>query len=181
MNQFNRRSHLGHAILALALLLVAGAAGAQTAGTRVTPCDAATPNNALCVSWTHDGKNVDGTPASALTYRVEQKFGTGAYSTVATGLTASQYYAKNLAIGSYTIRVFANCATAGCVESNASNAPTGSATAPPVQPNAPVIIIAATIRADGPPTYRIVHSVTLRPNEVVFAAPASMRPLFASR
>jgi hypothetical protein len=92
-----------------------------------------------------------------------------------------QYYARNLAPGSYTFRVYVGCTNVGCVESLPSNAASKDATAVPIQPNTPVIIIAATIRADGPPSYRVIQSVTLRPNEVVFAAPAAMRPLFASR
>ena len=165
--------------ITIALLLFAGSAYAQTA-TRVTPCSATTPNNALCLSWTQDGKDTNGNAITGITYRLTQKLGSGTTTTVANNITALQYYATGLAPGSYTFIVYANCATC-TAESNGSNAATGSATAIPVIPNAPVIIIAATIRADGPPTYRIIQSVTLKPNEVVFAAPAAMRPLFASR
>lgn len=165
----------------VALLCLVGVAKAQAA-TRATPCDPATPNNALCLTWAAPTTNTDGTPTVlALTYRVEMKAGSGSYSNAVANLTATQYYAKNLAPGTYTFRVYANCSAAGCVESPASNAAAKDATPIPIQPNAPVIIIAATIRANGPPTYRIIQSVTLKPNEVVFAAPASMKPLFASR
>lgn len=161
----------------IAALLLASVAQAQT---RVTPCSATTPNNALCITGTHDGKDTNGNAIAGVTYRIEQRTGTGAYAQVATGLTTLQYYAQNLTPGSYTFRAYANCATCTS-ESVASNAATGSATAIPVVPNTPVIIIAAVIRADGPPTYRIIQSVTLKANEVVFAAPAALRPLFASR
>lgn len=165
--------------LALLALLIAGPVFAQS-NARVTPCSATTPNNALCLSWTQDGKDTGGNAITGVTYRLTQKLGTGATTTVANNITASQFYAQNLTPGSYTFIVYANCATC-TAESAASNAATGSATPIPVVPNAPVIIIAATIRADGPPTYRIIQSVTLRPNEVVFSAPAAMRSLFVSR
>lgn len=168
------------AVLLCVLGMVASVAQAQTS-TRVTPCDAATPNNAICVSGAAVTTGTNGETLTGVTYRVEQKAGTGAYATVATGLTTLQYYAKNLSPGTYTFRAYANCATPGCVESAPSNEASKGATAIPVQPNTPVIIIAAVIRADGPPTYRIIQSVTLKPNEVVFAAPASMRSLFAAR
>ncbi len=154
---------------------------AQTAGTRVTPCNAATPNNAFCVTGTHDGKDTNGNAITGVTFRVQQKTGSGSYTTVATALTSLQYYATNLTPGTtYTWRVYASCA-ACTSESNASNEAGGTATAPPVVPTAPIIIVAATIRADGPPSYRIVYTVRPRDGEVVFVAPESMRPVFAAR
>lgn len=172
-----------HLIAVLALTLLAlcatGIARAQSS-TRSTPCDSATPNNALCVSWGAVTAATDGTAISGVTYRVEQRAGTsGSYATVANG-SALQYYAKGLNPGTYYFRVYANC-TACTSESAASNTANGAATPIPVVPTSPVIIIAATINANGPPTYRIIQSVTLRPNEVVFAAPASMRAVFANR
>lgn len=151
------------------------------AATRVTPCSATTPNNALCLAWTHDGKTMDGTTVSGVTFRMEQKFGTGAYATVASAIAGSQYFAQNLAVGTYTFRVFANCTAAPCIESSPSNETSKGATANPIQPTAPVLIIAATIRADGPPTFRIVYTVTPRAGEVIFVAPASLRPYVAAR
>lgn len=150
------------------------------AATRVTPCSATTQNNELCITGTAVTTDTNGNAITGVTYRVTQKFGTGTAANVATGLTALQYYAKNLAPGSYTFQVFANC-TACTAESAGSNAAAGSATPIPVVPSTPVIIIAATIRADGPPTFRVVYTVTPRPGEVVFVAPASLRPYVASR
>jgi hypothetical protein len=150
------------------------------AQTRSTPCDSATPNNALCVSWNAVATDTSGNAITGVSYRVEQRTGTsGNFATVGNA-SATQYYAKNLSPGTYYFRVYANC-SACTAESAASNTGSGAATAIPVIPNAPVIIIAATIRADGPPTYRIIQQVNLRPNEVVFAAPAAMRPMFANR
>lgn len=150
------------------------------AATRVTPCSAATANNEICITGAAVTTDTNGNAIAGVTYRVEQRAGTAAYATVATGLTQLQYLAKNLAPGSYTFRVFASCASC-TTESAASNATTGTATAIPVVPSTPVIIIAATINANGPPTYRILQSLTLAPNEVVLVAPASMKPLFAAR
>ncbi len=144
---------------------------------RVTSCDSATPNNAVCLTiQTPSTTATDGSALTGVTYRWEQKFGSGSYSTVLASTTSLQFYAKNLAVGTYTFRAFANCS--GCVESDSSNAVTGTST---VKPNAPVIIIAATIRADGPPTYKIIQSYNPKENEIVFVAPSSMRPLFAAR
>lgn len=173
-------------VVALAILGTLGfacieKANAQTAATRVTPCSATTQNNEICLAWTHDGKTVAGDAISGTTFRVEQKFGTGAYVAIATSLANKQLKVSNLAPGPYTFRVFANCSAAECIESVASNEAAKSATANPVQPSAPVLIIAATIRADGPPTYRIVYTVRPREGEIVFVAPDSMRPVFANR
>lgn len=181
MTRFDRFIH-GALLLAFFLCCagVSSLAYSQTSGTRSTPCSATTPNNAICITWTHNGKTDDGSASvTGVTFRVEQKFGTGAFATVGTGLTANQYYAQNLAVGTYTFRVYANCSNPACVESVASNEASKGATANPIQPSAPVIIIAALIREGQPPVYRIIQSVNLKPNEVVFAAPASMRPLFA--
>lgn len=135
--------------------IVAGVAHAQTS-TRVTPCDAATPNNALCVSGTAPTTNTDGTPVvPPLTYRVEQKSGTGAYATVATALATPQYYAKGLTPGTHTFRMFVNCTTCTS-ESAASNEASGTASANPRIPNPPIITIAVVISSDRAPVYRIL-------------------------
>lgn len=171
-----------HPILISALLLVSllgSFVQAQTA-TRVTPCNAATPNNALCVSWGAVATDLSGNPITGVTYRVERKLGSAAYATVQASTTTTQHYATNLAVGTHFFRVFANC-SACTAESAASNEASGAATVIPVIPSSPVIIIAATIRANAPPTYRIVYTVTPRNGEIVFVAPDSMRPVFASR
>jgi len=171
---------IGALALVLFVSCVVDIARAQAVPTtRVTTCDPATPNNALCVTWTAINTDTNGGAVTGVTYRVEQRTGTtGTFATVATG-AATQFYAKNLAPGTYFFRVYVNCT--GCIESVPSNTASKDATPNPIQPNAPVIIIAATIRAGQPPVYRIIQSVNLGPNDVVFAAPASMRPVFAAR
>lgn len=164
-------------LILVAFLMVCGAtAHGQN---RITPCSTTTPNNALCTTWGAVTTDVSGNPIAGVTYRVERKLGSAAYATVLASTTSTQYLATNLAVGTHFIRVFANC-SACTAESAASNEASGGATAIPVVPNSPVIIIAATIRADGPPIYRIIQSVTLKPNEIAFVAPASMRPLFTN-
>jgi hypothetical protein len=162
----------------LLALCITGIAQAQT---RVTPCSATTANNELCITGPAVTTGTNGEALQGVTYDVERRLGSGSYSTIATGLTSIQLYDKNLAPGTYTYRVYANCTNVGCVKSAASNAASGNATAVPIQPNAPTLIIVASISADRPPVYRIIQSVTLRPGEVVFAAPASMRSVFAAR
>jgi hypothetical protein len=175
------KEHRYIAALAIVLLgfCVAGIATAQTASTRVTPCDSATPNNAICLSWEMPATNTDGTPTVlAFTYRVErQTFTTPVTWTAVETVGVTRSYVKNLTAGNtYVFRVIA---IAGGVESAPSNTASKAIAAP--TPNAPVLIIAATINANGPPTYRIIQSVTLRSNEVAFVAPAAMRSLFVSR
>jgi hypothetical protein len=172
------KEHRYVAAFALVILAfcVTGVAEAQT---RVTACDAATPTNAICLSWEAPATNTDGTPTVlAFTYRVErQTFTTPASWTALETVNVTKSYVKNLTPGNtYVFRVIA---IAGGIESDPSNTASRAIAAP--KPNAPVIIIAATIRADGPPVYRIIQSVTLKPEEVVLVAPASMRALFVSR
>lgn len=171
------KEHRYIAALAIVLLgfCVVGIAQAQAA-TRVTPCSPTTANNELCMTWSAVTMRTDGLPTIfPVTYRLEQQIGAGAFTTVSTG-AATQAYLKNLAPGDYTYRVYA-------IENLVVSSPSATASKPIVQapPNAPVIIIAATIRANGPPTYRVIQSVTLKANEVVFVAPAAMRTLFVSR
>lgn len=166
-------------LLLIPALLLASSAFAQT---RSTQCDPATPNNAICFWWTAVTLDLDNKPLPApAVYRVQQRTGTaGAWSDVATSTGVLQYYAKNLAPGEYFFRVYANCA--GCTqEGSSSNTASKTATPNPVIPQAPVIIIAATIRAGKPPIYRVVYTVKPKADEVVFVAPESMRPLFANR
>lgn len=166
--------------IAVFALVLTGIAHAQAA-TRVTACDALTPTNALCITATAPTTYTDGTPITqSLSYRLEQKLGSGAFTAVGGSQGSPQFYVKNLAPGSYTFRMFATCAT-NCSESAASNAANGTAVAPIQTPNAPVIIIAATIRAGAPPLYRIVYTVKPRDGELVFVAPEVMRAVFASR
>lgn len=154
-------------------------ANAQAA-TRVTPCSTVTPPNAICVTWQGVTTDTSGNAITGANYRVERKLGSAAFATVQASGTATQYYATNLAVGTHFFRVFANC-SACTAESAASNETSAAATAIPVIPNSPVIIIAATIRDGQPPTYRIVYTVTPRAGEIVFVAPADMRSVFAAR
>jgi hypothetical protein len=156
------RSLISSALLCAALLACAGAVEAQTAppGTRATPCDPLTPNNAICVQITPSTTTTDGaTNTLPLTFRVEQQFNGGAWTQSATGLTTPRYYAKNLPIGSYVFRVYENCSP-NCTESlpTASNAK--DATVPIVQPNPPgaVLVVRVTISSDRAPVYRILGS-----------------------
>jgi predicted phage tail protein len=169
------REHRIVAILAAALLALC-CAGIATAQTRTTPCDAATPTNAVCIHWAAVTTRIDGLPTIfPVTYRVEQQTGTGAFATVSTG-AATQAYVKNLAPGEYTFRVFS---IENSKVSAASNAAGRSITQ--AAPEAPVIIIAATIRPGKEPTFRLIYTVTPRPGEVVFVAPASLRPYVVAR
>ena len=88
------KSHrfIGALALILFVFCVVGIARAQTSTTRATPCDPATPTNAVCVVWTPPATMVDGTPTVlALSYRVTRKLGTGTFTTL-TSTAVSQYY-----------------------------------------------------------------------------------------
>jgi predicted phage tail protein len=154
------RKHL----LALFLVFVVGTVGsvkAQTATTRVTPCNAATPNNALCVLWTAPANNTDGTPiVLALTYRVERLTQTNpaTWMTVNT-VSTTQAYVTNLAPGTYTFRVIA---IAGGKESDPSNSAAGTVATP--TPNPVVITIAVNISPDAPPTIVQVNGAQVYAN-----------------
>lgn len=171
------KDHRWIGVFALTILAfcVAGMARAQS---RVTPCNAATPTNAVCLQGTAPTTNTDGSPITgALTYRWEQRTApAGTWASIGTQASL-QKYVTGLAPGDYEWRAFA--INSSGLESGPSNVAGRAATNSP--PNAPVIIIAATIRDGQPPLYRIIQRVTLRQNEVVFIAPESMRPLFANR
>lgn len=144
-----------------ALLALSAPALAQT--TRSTPCNPATPNNALCVQWTPPTTYTDGTtiPSSVtLRFRVEQRVGlTGAWATAQNNITGvNTAYFQNLAPGTYYYRVYVNCSLSTCIESDASNIANKDATANPTIPNAPVITIAVVISPDPnvAPVYRIL-------------------------
>ncbi len=174
---FRNSNRAGFVALAIIGSLAFACIEKANAQTRVTPCNAATPTNAICLGGTAPTMRTDGTPITgALTYRWEQRLASGTFASIGTQ-AALQKYVTNLAAGTYEFRAYA--IEAGNTESSASNLASRDSTIAP--PNAPVIIIAATVYTDKPPTYRIIQSITLKPNEVVFAAPASMRPLFAAR
>lgn len=161
--------------LTIVALCFAGSVHAQAA-TRATPCSPTTQTNEICITWAAVVTHTDGLPTMfPVTYRVEQQVGSAAFTTVET-TSSLKSYVKNLAPGSYTFRVFA---IENAIVSDASNTASKSIIQAP--PNAPVIVIAATIRAGKAPVYRVVAMVTPAPNEVVFIAPESMRNLFASK
>lgn len=143
------------ALTAVALLSLSVSAHAQAA-TRATPCDPATPINAACISYS--AITVDNTRApltKPVSYIIEQRIGTnGLWSQVATG-TDTNYYAKNLAPGTYYFRVSATC-TPNCIPSLPSNVASKDSSDPPTQPASPIITIAVVISADHAPVYRIV-------------------------
>ena len=148
---------VGEFCLLVLALVCAGVAQAQS-GTRVTPCHAATPNNAICLLWTAPETNVDGTPTVLpLTYRVEHRVGTGAWATIVTSTSARQHYATSLAIGRHEFRVYVNCP--GCLESAASNVGARDATAPPIIPNPPALqVVQVVIGMDHAPVYLLTQS-----------------------
>ena len=163
------------ATLAIALLTLC-CVGIANAQARVTPCSPTTATNEVCIHWNAVTTRVDGLPtAFPVTYRVEQQTGTGAFTAISTA-AATQLYVKNLAPGDYAFRVFA-------IENSRTSAASNSGSKSVVQaaPEAPVIIIAATIRAGQQPTFRVVYTVTPRPGEIVFVAPASLRPYVVAR
>jgi hypothetical protein len=167
------------------LLILLAITATPALAQRNTNCDAATPNNAACIEWAIVATDTNGAALTGAKYRVERRLGTGGtWGTVATDLTIGKYYAQNLAAGEHYFRVFASCASTAayqCVESASSNVASRSASVPVVQPNAPVIIIAATIRPGQPPTYRIVYTARPREGEIVFAVPEAMRSVYAAR
>jgi hypothetical protein len=144
--------------LALTVALVAcQPAEAQTAGTRVTPCNAATKNNELCLVFTAPIANTDGTPiAGLITYHVErlQQVTGGTWMEIAT-TSQAQYLVTNLAPGTYTFRVLAAVGTSKSAPSNTAN---GTATAlPPPIPNPPVIqVVQVIIGVDHAPVYTVL-------------------------
>lgn len=133
------------------LLLLPALAHAQ----RVTPCNNATPSNAVCIVWTASTTWTNGTPIVVpVTYRVEQRTGSGAWTTVTT-VSQPQAYVVNLAPGTYTFRVFA---IANSQVSDASNEAVKEATAPPpVIPTPPVIqVVQVIIGVDHAPVFTVL-------------------------
>lgn len=144
-------------ILALALIVGIGTLGSfAQAQTRATPCNAATPNNAICISVVHAATNVDGTPTVLpLSTLVEQRIGTGTFTAVGT-YTTTDIYLTNLAPGAYTFRGYT--ISGGGLQSAASNTVGRSVAAPPSPPNAPVFTIAVIITREHAPIFTIAKS-----------------------
>ncbi len=131
-------------------------AQAQTA-TRSTPCDPATPNNAVCVFWNPVTTASDGSTITGVTYRIEQRTGTtGAWATLTATIVNPQFLVRNLAPGAYQFRVFTSCAACTSESPNGSNIANGTATSVPKVPNEAVITIAVVISSDRAPVFRIV-------------------------
>lgn len=170
MNPFARRtSRSGIFCAALGALLiacVAGEASAQTsqpAGTRSTPCDPLTPNNAVCLQVDPPTVNVDGTPVVLpLTYRYEQKIGSGAWAPIAGAAAAdAKLYVKNLTPGTYTFRAYVNCVGSGCIENPTPVVSISKdVTAPVIQPGTPkaILVVQVVIGMDHAPVYRTTQT-----------------------
>lgn len=154
----------------LPILLLASVAQAQTSCPKIS-------DNKAHVCWGAVTAYTDGSSVASgtvVTYTVQRQ--SGATWANETATTATDWISAVLTPGTYTYRVTATIAGMTSVPSNTASRDSVNPT-----PNAPVIIIAATIHANGPPTYRIIQSVKLKSDEVVFVAPESMRKLFASK
>ena len=152
---------IGALAAVLFVFCLVGIAKAQTvppAGTRVTPCDAVTPNDAVCITWAAPATMADGMPTVLpLTYRVQQSMTDQThFADIGTALTASSLYVKKLAPGTYYFRVYANC-TPNCTESGASNIANKATTSAIVQPNPPALqVVQVVIGVGVAPIYRAV-------------------------
>lgn len=146
-------------------LCVAGIAHAQEPpGTRATPCNLATPNNALCIVVTPPTVNEDGTPiVLALTYRVERLV--GSTWTPVTTTASTLHYLTGLAPGTYTFRVLA---IAGGRESLPSNTAARDVQQPAPAP--PVIqVVQVVIGENVAPVFTVLSNGTLSKTWVGFA------------
>jgi hypothetical protein len=135
-----------------ALILALCFAGAAQAQTRSTPCDPATPNNAACISYGAVTTRQEGTSypsGTVVSYRTERQ--TGSTWTALGTVTATRYYAQNLAYGTHVFRVFA---IVNGLTSDPSNTASRDNAEPP--PSAPIITIAVVISADKAPVYRVI-------------------------
>lgn len=138
-----------HAKLISALLIVSLIGSFVQA--RPTSCNANTPNNAVCVEFTAPANHIDGMPiVLPITYRVEQRTGSGAWAAAQT-VSVTRAYITGLSPGTYSFRVFAIVQDK---VSEASNEATRTVELAP--PNPPIITIAVVIRANTAPVYRIL-------------------------
>lgn len=148
------RDRIIHAVILLSLFGAFALSKAE-AQTRSTPCNASTPNNAVCLTWGAVATRTDGLPTTfPVTYRAEQQAGTGTFTTLST-VSATQFYVQNLAPGAYTFRVFA-------IENSLVSAASNLASRTIVQapPTAPVIVIAVVIGVDHSPVYTVLADGT---------------------
>jgi hypothetical protein len=146
-------------IQALAVFVLGAGLVGEAFAQRATPCSPTTPNNAVCLTWTNPTQRIDDTPVTgAITVRIEQRVGTGAYTTIGS-FTGTQRLVSNLAPGSYTFRGYATEAGVS-LESGPSNEVGRTATNPPSPPDAPVFTIAVNISPDTKvaPVIRILGS-----------------------
>lgn len=137
-------------------LCVCGMVAQPAFAQRATPCDPATPNNAICVMWDQVTLNTDGTLVTLpITYRVERQTltPTPTWTTVET-VSTLRSYVRNLAPGTYTFRVLA---IVDAKESAPSNTASRSVDKP--TPQAPVIqVVQVVIGMDHAPVYRITQN-----------------------
>lgn len=165
-------THRWTAILAASLLAlcVTGIAQAQVTCPKVS-------DDKAHICWAPVVNFTNGNPipvTSLITYTVQRQSG-ATWVNDAT-VTATDWTSGVLAPGTYVYRV---TATVGTKTSLPSNTASRAVEAP--TPESPVIIIAVTIRKGEPPLMRVVYTVTPRKGELVFVAPAALRPYVVAR
>ena len=143
---------VGEFCLLVLALVCAGVAQAQS-GTRVTPCHAATPNNAICITVTAPTMHEDGTPiVLPITYRYERQAGSA--WTVLTTTSATLHYLTGLSPGTYSFRVLAIVGGRESLPSNVAGRDVQQpATAPPV-----IHVVQVVIGMDHAPVYLLTQS-----------------------
>jgi hypothetical protein len=168
--------HRWVAILAAALLMLCcmGIANAQAA----PPACGKVADDKAHVCWAAPATYTNGTAIAAgtvITYTVQRQSG-ATWVNDATNITATDWISPVLQPGTYLYRV---TATVGTKTSLPSGSAPRAVEAP--TPEAPIIIVAVTIREGQAPSMRVVYTVRPRPGEVVFVAPASLRPYVVAR
>lgn len=134
-------------------------------------------SNKAHVCWQAVAAYTDGsavTTGTVITYTIQRQVGATWANDGTT--TATDWTSGILAPGTYTYRVTATVLDQTSAPSNSTDKLSANPT-----PNAPVIIVAVTINAQGVASYRLIYTVKPKDGEVVFLAPESMRKLFASK
>lgn len=167
------KEHRLIAILAIALLCLCtmGIANAQAACGKVA-------DDKAHVCWAPPVTYTNGNPIAAgtvITYTVQRQSGT-TWVNDATNITANDWTSPALQPGTYLYRVTATVGTKTSLPSATASRPVEAPT-----PEAPIIIVAVTIREGQPPTMRVVYTVRPRPGEVVFVAPELLRKYVVAR
>lgn len=137
-------------VVTATLVMGAGPAAAQTPPTRSTPCNAATPWDAVCVGWTAVATYEGGSaiPSGvAVSYRVERATAAGGPWSTVESVSVLRSYVTGLAPGVHYFRVFAVIPTGTSDASNVSSRGVNNG-----RPDAPVITIAVVISPGNAPT-----------------------------